>query len=116
MKKALTIAALLVTAFAGSATAADNYDLKVNAPAAKAKAKGVAKITLTPKGKYHLNTDYPAKLSVTGSDGLTVEKAKLTKADAAKFDEHSAEFDVAYTAASPGKKTITGELKFAYCA
>ena len=116
MKKALAIAALLVTAFAGSATAADKYDVKVNAPAAKAKAKGVAKISITPKGKYHMNTDYPAKLSLSGSDGLTVEKAKQTKADAAKFDQSAAEFQVSYTSASPGKKSITGELKFAVCA
>ncbi len=115
MKKALSIAALLVTAIAGTAFAADNYDLSIKSPAAKAKEKTTATIEIKPKGDFHMNLDYPTKLTIKAPDGVKVEKEKQLGKEAAKFDKEAAKFEVAFTADSPGKKTITGELKFAVC-
>jgi hypothetical protein len=116
MNKALSIATLLVFAMTGTALAHDeDFDLSINAPAAKAKAKGVAKIKIEPKGKVHMNLEYPTKLTIAAPSGVTVEKGKQTSKDAIKFDKNSAEFEVAFTADSPGQKSFTGELKFAVC-
>ena len=115
MKKALSIAALLMTALTGTALADGSYNLAVKAPSAKANAKGVAKVTVKPKGDYHVNLEYPTKLTIVAPDGVTVEKAKQTSKDAAKFDETEAEFQVAFKADAPGKKTFSGEFKFAMC-
>jgi hypothetical protein len=115
MKKTLAIAALLVTALTGTAIAHDEYTLSIKAPSAKASAKSVAKIKVEPKGKFHINQEFPTKLTINAPSGVTVEKAKQTAKDAAKFDQNAAEFDIAFQADSAGKKSFTGELKFAVC-
>jgi len=115
MKKALSIAALLVTAIAGTAFAADHYDLSIKAPAAKAKEKATATVTVKAKGAMHVNVDYPTKLTLTAPEGVKLEKEKILGKEAAKFDKEELKFDVAFTTDSAGKKTINGELKFAVC-
>ncbi|MCC6554521.1 MAG: hypothetical protein IT372_16200 [Polyangiaceae bacterium] len=115
MKKTLTIAALFFAAITGTATASDQYEVKIESPRAKASAKAVASISVAPKGDFHFNKDYPSKLTLTAPEGVKLEKEKLTAKDAAKLDEHGVKFEVAFTADSAGKKTITGELKSAVC-
>lgn len=114
MKKALTLVALAVATLTSAAFAADNYDLKVKGASGKAGEKTTATVKITPKGAFHVNMEYPHKLVLTTPDGVTVEKAKLAASDA-KVSKEAIEFQVAATSASAGKKTITGELKFAVC-
>ncbi len=116
MKKIFAIAALFAATVAGTAFAAGQYDLKVTAPSsAKLNQKAEAKVTVTAKEGWKINGEYPAKFTLVEADGVTFEKNTLKKADAAKFDDHTAEWSVALTAASAGKKQIKGELKFAVC-
>ena len=115
MKKLVSLAALLITATAGAAFAGDNYDLNINKPSAKANERAVAKISISPKGGYHVNTDYPVKLTLTPPDGVTLEKAKQTKDDATRFEKAELDFEVAFTSSGSGTKTFTGQLKFAVC-
>jgi hypothetical protein len=115
MKKALTIAALLLAAVTGTASAADKYDLKIDSKAAKASTKSVASLKITPKGEFHVNVDYPVKLKLVAPAGVTLEKETQVAKDATTFTKDAAEFKVAFTADSPGKKSFTGELKFAVC-
>jgi hypothetical protein len=116
MKNILSIAALLMTVLTGTAFAHDeDYAVSIKAPAAKASEKGVAKLKVTPKGKFHMNMEYPIKLTISAPSGVTVEKAKQTAKDATKLDQAAAEFDIAFKSDSPGKKSFTGELKFAIC-
>lgn len=99
-----------------NAAAPTGFVLKVDAPAAKVGQKSVAKVKITPGAGFHMNKEYPTSLVFTTVPaGVLVDKMKLTAKDAAKFEEAGAEFDVAYTAAQPGKKVVSGELKFAVC-
>src|SRR3954464_6033975 len=92
------------------------FVLKVDAPPAKAGQKAVARVHITPGAGYHMNKEYPTSLVFTTVPaGVLVDKMKLTAKDAAKFEEAGAEFDVAYTSAQPGKKVVSGEIKFAVC-
>ena len=92
------------------------YVLKVDAPPAKKGQKAVAKIHITPGAGYHMNKEYPTSLVLSAVPaGVTIDKVKQTMKDAAKWDETGGEFDVAYTAAQPGKQIVAGELKFAVC-
>lgn len=92
------------------------YVLKVDAPPAKKGQKAVAKVHITPGAGYHMNKEYPTSLVLSSVPaGVTVDKMKWTMKDAAKWTEQEGEFDIAYTAAEPGKKTVTGEIKFAVC-
>jgi hypothetical protein len=84
-------------------------------PTAKKGQRTIVKVHLTPAAGYHMNKDFPTSLALVPPQGVTLEKQKLTKADAARWEEAGGDFDVALTAADPGSKTVTGELKFAVC-
>lgn len=77
--------------------------------------KSTAKITVAPANGYKLNLDYPVKLTIVAPSGVTVVKSKQTSADAVRFDAKGLEFGVAFTASTPGTKTLTGELRYATC-
>jgi hypothetical protein len=97
--------------------------LAIEPPAdAKAGAEAVAKITVTPGAGYHVNVDYPTKLTLTSPQGVTLAKAELTagghsggKGDADALDEKQLAFAVKLTAAASGSYTINGTFKFAVC-
>jgi hypothetical protein len=123
MKKLIAILLIssvpALTAFAqqqGERATMSSYVLKVEAPPAKKGQKSVAKIKITPAAGYHMNKEYPTSLTLSSVPaGVTVEKTKQTMKDAAKWENEGGEFDVAYTAAAAGKKTVSGEIKFAVC-
>jgi hypothetical protein len=114
MKK--LVAAVALFSLPALAQQPSGYVLKVDAPPAKKGQKAVAKVTITPGAGYHMNKEYPTSLVLNSIPaGVMVDKMKQTIKDAAKWEEAGGEFDVAYTAAEPGKKTVTGEIKFAVC-
>jgi hypothetical protein len=115
MKKALSLIALAIATFTGAALAADSYDVQVKGASGKAGSKAVAVVTVKAKGNFHVNAEYPHKLILTAPEGIAVEKAKITAADAKRPDEKTLVFEVAVTPAAAGKKTVEGELKFAVC-
>lgn len=89
---------------------------------AAAGSEAVAKITVTPGAGYHVNTEYPTKLTLQAPDGVTVAKAELTagghdkaKGDADALDEQNLTFLVKLTPAKSGSYTVNGSFKFAVC-
>jgi hypothetical protein len=54
-------------------------------------------------------------LDVTAPDGVTLGKVKLTTADASKFEEKSATWDVKFTAKDAGDKKFGAKFRFAVC-
>lgn len=115
MKKLLSVAALLLAATTGTALAGDQYDVAINKPTAKAKERAVARVVLKPKGAFHVNVDYPAKLKIVAPEGVKVEKDSQTGKEAAKFDKSTLEFEVAFVSDGSGTKSFSGELRFAVC-
>jgi len=92
------------------------YRLSIDAPPAKKGQKAVAKIHITPGAGYHMNKEYPTSLTFNALPaGVTVDKAKMTLKDAAKWEEAGGEFDVGYVASEAGKKTVSGDIRFAVC-
>ena len=79
--------------------------LAIDPPAdAKAGAEAVAKITVTAGAGYHVNTEYPTKLTLTSPEGVTLAKAELVagghdkaKGDADSLDEKQLVFAVKLT-------------------
>ena len=109
MTRLVILAALVVpiTAFADS-----SFSVKIDAPAAQKAKKGVAKIHITPGPGFHMNKEFPAAAKVMAPAGVTVDKDKVPPS---KVEEAGMDFEVGYTANEAGKKTFTGELKFAVC-
>jgi hypothetical protein len=97
--------------------------LAVVAPAdAKPGAEVVAKITVTPGKGYHVNTEYPIKLTLAPPAGVTLTKADFAagghdkaRGDADALDEQNLAFAVKLTPAASGSYTINGKFKFAVC-
>lgn len=114
MKKLLS--ALLVTfAVVGTVNADSDHRVSVGSVSAKVSESATATVRVEPQGGYKINEEFPAKLTLTAPAGVTLEKAKLTKGDAAQLDKSALVFNVKLTATEAGKKTVTGELRFAVC-
>ncbi|HEV7556040.1 MAG TPA: hypothetical protein VGO00_11320 [Kofleriaceae bacterium] len=97
--------------------------LAIEAPAdTTAGADVVAKVTVTPSSGFHVNLEYPTKLTLDSTPGVTIPKAELkaggrdkSKGDADALDEQKLAFLVHLTADKTGSYTINGSFKFAVC-
>lgn len=97
--------------------------LAIEPPAdAKPGSEVVAKIVVTPGNGYHVNTEYPIKLTLSPPAGVTLAKDKFVagghdkaQGDAAALDEKQLAFAVKLTPAASGSYTINGNFKFAVC-
>jgi hypothetical protein len=93
----------------------DAFTIDVKNGAAKAGVEAHAVVTLKAKGTFHVNQQYPHKLTVEDVPaGLRVEKSDLKKADAT-LDEHSLAFKVVATPEKRGKYTLNATLKTSVC-
>jgi hypothetical protein len=101
----------------GKTVASDSsYEVKVKLPGPVAKgAQATAFVTVKAASGWHVNKEFPIKLTIDAPDGVTVEKAKQKQGDAIKFNDHEAKFAVKYTGSSAGSKAFTGKFKFAVC-
>jgi hypothetical protein len=97
--------------------------LAIEPPAdAKAGAEAIARVTVIPAAGYHVNTEYPTKLTLTSPEGVTLAKAEFiagghdkAKGDADTLEEKQLAFAVKLTPAASGNFTINGSFKFAVC-
>ena len=96
--------------------------LGIEVPAdAKSGAETTAKVTVTPGTGYHVNVEYPTKLTFEPADGVKVAKPELDaggskkQGDAETLDEKQLVFAVKLTPTSSGTFTVKGNFKFAVC-
>jgi len=103
--------------------APDEGQIAIEGPGdAKAGGESTVKITVTPGSAYKVNTEFPTKLTLETTTGVTIAKAELTagghaksKGDADVFDEKQLVFAVKLTPTATGNYTINGSFKFAVC-
>src|SRR5512138_3210660 len=115
---AALLASLATTLFAvGSATAASDalYEIKKTEPKVAVGATATASLTITPKAGWHMNGEAPITVALTAPAGVTLQKAKLTRADLVQSTKDAARFDIPVSATEPGKKTINAEARFVLC-
>ena len=94
----------------------ESYTVSLASPAKVVKgAQTTMTIEVKPKTGWHLNQDYPTRLTVKPPAGVTVSKDKQGKGDAVAFAEDHGAWKVSFTAAAPGDDAFTGMLKFAVC-
>jgi hypothetical protein len=80
-----------------------------------ANALGHFSITLTPKGEYHVNEEYPIAIALTAPGDVTLAKADLARPDAAEFTAKTARFDVPVTPKTAGEHKVKAKVSFAVC-
>jgi hypothetical protein len=106
-------AATAPTAAAGKDS---SFSVALEVPADVASgAEAIASVKVLPGAGYKVNEEYPTKLTLQPTEGVTTAKAVLLKGDAAKFDKHELAFNVKLTPAKAGTYTINGTLAFAVC-
>lgn len=111
-KKMATLVALAVATFAGAAFANEGFTITTHGGKGKANEQVTSVIKVTAKGAYHINKEYPHKVTLTAPEGVTIESAKVKgNVDS----ETQLSFVVKSTSAAAGKKDITAEVKFAVC-
>lgn len=88
----------------------------------KAGSEAVAHITVTPATGFHVNTEYPVKLTLETPQGVSITKTEFKagghdqgKGDADAFDEKQLAFSVKLTPSASGDYTVNGSFKFAVC-
>ena len=101
---------------AGSTKASDAlYEIKKTEPKVAVGATGTASLTITAKAGWHVNGEAPISVALTAPAGVTLQKAKLTRADLAQSTPEAARFDIPVSATEAGKKTINAEARFVLC-
>ena len=102
----------------GSKTIADSesYTVKLASPDKVAKgAKGAATLEIVPKKGWHLNDEFPYKLTVAAPAGTKVAKPEQGKKDTVAFSQQAMKWSIDFEASSGGDKAFTGKVKFAVC-
>jgi len=102
----------------GSKTVADTdaYTVKLAAPAkVTTGSKGSATLEIVPKKGWHLNDEFPYKLTMTAPAGAKVAKPEQGKKDTVAFSHDSMKWAIDFEASAAGDKAFTGKVKFAVC-
>jgi len=116
LTSAALVAATLFSLGAGVAAAADAlFEIKKTEPKVAVGTTATASVTITAKSGWHVNAEAPITVALTPPAGVTVQKAKLTRADLAQSSQESARFDIPVSATEAGKKTINAEARFVLC-
>ncbi len=90
------------------------YQLDV-VPSEPAALSNTFDVRVTPGKGFHMNKDYPTKLTLELPAGVSSPKAVLEPADAAAFTDDQLAFAIKLTATAKGDYTIPAVLKFAVC-
>lgn len=72
-------------------------------------------ITLTPRGEYHVNQEYPISVELEAPAEVGLTKSELERGDTAEFDERQARFDVPFTPTGAGEHHVSAKVSFAVC-
>jgi hypothetical protein len=110
-----SFASTVALATAALAASESLYEIKKTEPKVAVGATATASLTITAKAGWHVNAEAPITVALTAPAGVTVQKAKLTRADLAQSTQESARFDIPVSATEAGKKTISAEAHFVLC-
>lgn len=105
------------TVIGGAKNETDTFIAEIKAPTDyKAGSEGALEVTLTPKGGYHTNAQYPYKFKLNdpAPDGVTYPKPVLQRADGT-FEEKRGSFKVPFVARKPGKTKLGGLFHLSVC-
>ena len=109
-------AAPAAPAAAGPVVADTGFELRATAAGPyKAGQAGSFGVALTAAGGYHVNEEFPIRVTVRAPEGVTLPKGQLVRADAAEFGAERARFEVPFTPAAAGEKRVEVQVDFAVC-
>jgi hypothetical protein len=94
----------------------DAYTVKLASPdKVTTGSKGTATLEIVPKKGWHLNDEFPYKLTITAPAGAKVAKPEQGKQDTVSFSHEAMKWAIDFETSSAGDKAFTGKVKFAVC-
>lgn len=99
----------------GNAGPDDSFAIEHGAVSGAPGGEQVARIVVTPGKGFHMNKDFPTKVTLELPAGVSSPKTVLLPADAEAFTEDKLAFAVKLTAADKGDFKIPAVVKFAVC-
>jgi hypothetical protein len=93
----------------------DSFQVVADGTAGAAGAETVARVVVRPGKGFHMNKDFPTKLTLELPAGVSSPKPVLVPADAESFSDDELAFAIKLTAVSAGDYSIPATLKFAVC-
>lgn len=81
----------------------------------KAGELGRVVLQIEPRGKFHINQEYPVEIALSGTADTNFPKSTLLRPDASEFGEKKARFEVPFTAKTTGDHKLLANVKFAVC-
>jgi hypothetical protein len=94
----------------------DNYVIEAAVQGtATANQEGEVEIRLVPRNGYHVNQEYPIRLTVTPPSGVTLPRSEFDKAAAKEFGDPRAVFGVRFTPSAAGEQAFTASFRFSVC-
>ncbi len=75
----------------------------------------IARVRVAPKAPWHMNLEYPAKMSLEATDGVELDAPLLRKGDAERYDDDALVFSVLFTPSEKGAQSIAAKVDFAVC-
>lgn len=93
---------------------AQTYAIKITPGDAEAGKPATSVIEVTPMPGYKMNKDFPTRLAVSPSEGVTLAKSDFEKDDV-ELSEEVLRFEVPFTAAAAGKLDLAGSADFSVC-
>ena len=76
---------------------------------------GQVEIALEGRGDWHVNQEYPIRVALEATPGLTLPKRELVKGDASEFGEEKARFLAAVEPRAKGDHEVKCDVSFAMC-
>ena len=71
-------------------------------------------LDIAPKGKWHLNEEFPTRIVVSAADNIKLPKAEFAKSDAELFTKDKASFEMRFNAPK-GEHLLIADVAFAVC-
>jgi hypothetical protein len=77
--------------------------------------QGSVALEIVPKKGWHMNKEFPTKLTVVAPSGVSVARPEQSAKDAVAFDDTHGRWSIDFSATAAGDKAFTGKIKFAVC-
>lgn len=78
-------------------------------------ALGTFSVHIEGAGGWHMNEDYPVRITLSGPDHVEFPSPTIGRDAAAAFSEEEARFDVPFMPNAAGRHHVEAEIRFAVC-
>ncbi len=95
--------------------AGEHFTLEVRQVPAGAAGERAAELSIVPAAGYKVNLEYPTRVQLSATGGLTLPKPVLARSDAREMSKERARFLLPFVAPAGAKGELAAEVRFSVC-